>query len=333
MSRPASRGTWCSRRDFKNERRVVRDMGDLGEGGKDRSVVASGQSEINSGLAPRAAAAIVPAQACRIKAIMYRPQSSRLVAGLLLAVVPVGCGTTRMTDSPRAATEMLLVSQAADNAVAQIDFTPLTGKTVFLDSTGIDKDIIDKGYLVSLVKQQLVAAGALLYDEKTRAEYVVDLRVGGLGTDRQSVLVGTPAVQLPSVVPGLPTNIPELAFMKKSDQRGIAKVAVFAYNRISGRAIWQSGTAEANTHVKDTWLFGAGPFSRGTIRKQTELAGEPLPTIPMPFQGTPKRPVPAGPTAEQFYPNYLAPVPPPVVPAGLLGVTGAAALTDRPVVR
>ena len=61
---------------------------------------------------------------------------------------------------------MLLVSQAADNAVAQIDFSPLTEKTVFLDASGIEKEVIDKGYLVSLIKQQLVAAGALLQDEK-----------------------------------------------------------------------------------------------------------------------------------------------------------------------
>jgi hypothetical protein len=238
-----------------------------------------------------------------------------------------------MTDSQRAATEMLLVSQAADNAVGQIDFSPLAGKTVFLDATGIEKEIIDKGYLVSLVRQQLVGAGGLLQDDKSRAEYVVDLRVGGLGTDRHSVLVGTPAVQLPSVVPGIPTSLPEIALMKKSDQRGVAKVAVFAYNRITGRAVWQSGTAEATSHVKDTWVFGTGPFSRGSIRKRTELAGEPLPTIPIPFHPGQKPPVTTGPTAEQYFPNYQAPVPPAPIPASLLGITGAAALGDRHVVR
>ena len=61
---------------------------------------------------------------------------------------------------PAAATEMLLVSQAADNAVAQIDFSPLAGKTVYLDATGIEKEVIDRGYLISIVKQQVVAAGA-----------------------------------------------------------------------------------------------------------------------------------------------------------------------------
>ncbi len=264
---------------------------------------------------------------------MTRPRLSRLMAGFTLAAALAGCGTTRMTDSTRAATEMLLISQAADNAVAQIDFSPLAGKTVFLDAASIEKDIVDKGYLVSLIKQQVVAAGGLLQDDKIRAEYVVDVRSGGLGTDRHSVLLGTPAVQLPSVVPGLPTNVPEIALMKKSDQRGVAKVAVFAYNRISGRALWQSGTVEATSQVKDTWIFGAGPFSRGSIRKRTELAGEPLPTIPIPFQAGPKPVVSTGPSAEQFYPNYRDPAPQPVIPAGLLGVTGAAALANRPIAR
>jgi hypothetical protein len=228
---------------------------------------------------------------------------------------------------------MLLVSQATDFAVAQIDFTPLTGKTVFLDTNNVDKDLLDKGYLTSVVREHILASGALLQEEKTRADYVVELRSGGLGTDRQSLLVGTPAISLPSVLPGLPTSLPEIAFAKKNDQRGVAKVAVFAYNRISGRALWQSGTVEAMSRARDTWLFGAGPFSRGTIRRQTELAGEPLPTLPPTIFGGPKPNAPNGPLGEQFFPEHAAPPPPPAIPAGVLGVTGAAVFTNQPVVR
>src|SRR5262249_14381099 len=150
---------------------------------------------------------------------------------------------------------------------------------------------------------------------------VVDLRAGALGTDRHSMLVGTPAVQLPTVVPGLPTNVPEIAFLKKNDQRGVAKVAVFAYNRVTGRALWQSGTVEAISDAKDTWVLGAGPFSRGTIRRRTELAGEPLPTIPTTFFGGTPHDRASGPLGEQYSPNVQTTPPPPVIPAGLLGIT------------
>ena len=146
------------------------------------------------------------------------------------------------------------------------------------------------------------------------------------------MLVGTPAVQLPTIMPGLPTNVPEIALLKKNDQRGVAKIAVFAYSRVTGRALWQSGTVEAESRAKDTWVFGTGPFSRGSIRKRTELAGEPLPNIPTIFGGH-HAAQPAGPLGEQYFPNAEAPAPAPVVPAGLMGLTGAAAVGERPVAR
>ncbi len=264
---------------------------------------------------------------------MTRLRTRQLNTAILFVPLIAGCGTIRMTDTSRSATEMLLVSQAADKAVVQIDFTPLSGKTVFLDASSISEKDLDKGYLVSLVRQQLLAAGALLHEEKPRAEYIVDLRTGGLGTDRHSTLVGTPAVQLPSVVPGLPTSVPEIALLKKNDQRGIAKIGVFAYSRVTGRALWQSGTVEAESQANDTWVFGAGPFSRGSIRKRTELAGEPLPTFPTTIFGGSAPSAVASPLGEQYFPNFQTAPPAQVIPAGLLGVTGAAVLADKPVIR
>lgn len=261
--------------------------------------------------------------------------------GRILAVAAIvcgefGCGTTRQTDTTRAASEMLLVSQAVDHAVAQIDFSPLAAQPVYLDTTALDKDSSDRGYLVSVIRQQLLAAGALLQEERFRAIYVVEVRSGAMGTDRHSLLVGTPAVTLPGVVPGLPlTSIPEIALMKKSDQRGVAKIGVFAYNRINGRALWQSGTVEAVSRAHDTWVFGAGPFSHGTIRKRTELAGEPLPTFPVTIFGSADKPVATAATSqEQFFPvSATSSVPPPPpIPASIVGITGNAALIGRPLV-
>ncbi|MDB5306013.1 MAG: hypothetical protein JWO38_215 [Gemmataceae bacterium] len=263
---------------------------------------------------------------------------ARVGPGLLaLLLATSGCGTTRMTDTNRAASEMLLISQAVDHAVAKIDFTPLAGQPVFLDTSAVDKDTVDKGYLVSVVRQQLLAYGALVQEERFRAVYVVEIRSGGLGTNRHSLLVGTPAMSLPTIVPGLPSaSVPELALVKRSDQRGVAKIGVFAYNRISGRALWQSGTVDATSHSNDTWVFGAGPFSRGTIRQRTELAGEPLPTFPLMLfkqPGESDASTPSGPSREQFFPAGTTIPPSSPIPAAILGVTGAAALGDLPVVR
>src|SRR5262245_16148950 len=216
---------------------------------------------------------------------------------LVLAFILLGCGTTRQTDSKRAGSEMLLVSQAVDHAVGQIDFSALSGKTVYFEDKFLDGGA-DEGYLVSSLRQALLAHGALLKEKKADAAYIVEARTGGLGTDRHSLLVGTPAITLPSLTAIPITSIPEIALMKKSDQRGVAKVAVFAYHRETGKALWASGVVEAGSSLKDTWVFGAGPFSRGTIRQAPELAGEPLPRIPLTLlNGAPPTEAPVVPVA------------------------------------
>jgi hypothetical protein len=199
----------------------------------------------------------------------------------------LGCGTTRMTDTTRAASEMLLVSQAIDHAVTQIDCAELCGKEVFFDTQYLD-GTVDKGYLISSIRQHLLAHGVKIKDDRKSAGIVVEARSGAVGTDRHGLLVGIPQMSVPALIPGQLTQIPEIGLIKKTDMKGVAKLALFAYHRESGEAYWQSGLKDARSTLKDTWVFGAGPFSRGTIRRRTELAGEELPRLPLPFSSTSK---------------------------------------------
>jgi hypothetical protein len=260
-------------------------------------------------------------------------------AGRVVVVAVVigltGCGTTRMTDTQRAASEMLLVSQAIDNAIGQLDLSALQGKTVFLDTQYLD-GTVDKGYLISSLRQHLLAHGALIQEERGRAMYVVEPRSGAVGTDKHSLLVGTPQMSLPATLPGVPTTVPEIALIKNTNQRGVAKLAVFAYNRQTGRALWQSGLVDASSTLKDRWVFGAGPFSTGSIRRRGEFAGEEIPRVPLPFVGNDKAeetaaanpPItPASVTQPHVWVNADQPLV--AMPTDALGgVAGAAAATD-----
>jgi hypothetical protein len=95
------------------------------------------------------------------------------------------------------------------------------------------------------------------------------------------LLIGVPQMTVPTFVPGQPSQIPEIPVAKKTDQQGVSKIAVFAYNRVTGQRLWQSGTVEAISTARDTWVLGAGPFRKGTILHGTEFAGEqiPVPTL------------------------------------------------------
>jgi hypothetical protein len=195
----------------------------------------------------------------------------RSVLALLLGGA-VGCGTTRLTNTQRAATEQLLVSNAIDQAVSQLDFRDLAGKPVFFDGQYLAAGP-DQGYLASSLRQQLLASGCLLQETRASAMYVVEARSGGVGTDQSALLIGVPQMNVPSVLPGQPSAIPEMPLAKRTDQKGVAKIAVFAYNRCTGRPVWQSGVVQAQGTSRDTWVLGAGPFRRGTLGEATNIAG------------------------------------------------------------
>jgi hypothetical protein len=199
-----------------------------------------------------------------------------------LAAILAGCGTTKWTDTKRSATEQLLISDAMDRAVNQIDFRGLAGRPVYLDAKPL-AGATDADYLISSLRQHMLASGCILKDKDTEAECIVEARAGAVGTDHHDLTYGIPAVSIPAVIPvngfGIPPQIPEMPFVTRTDQRAVAKIAVFAYNRETGRPVWQSGIIPVESTAKATWLFGAGPFQRGSIYEGTEFAGERLKTL------------------------------------------------------
>jgi len=194
---------------------------------------------------------------------------------LLCAVMSTGCGTTKWSDTKRTATEQLLISDAMDRAVSRLDFRAVAGKTVYLDPTYVE-DVLDAGYLISSLRQHMLACACKVKDRRDEADYIVEVRVGTVGTDRRELLFGIPATRIPEVIPitGVPSSIPEMPLAKKTEQRAVAKIAAFAYNRHSGRPVWQSGIVPIESTAKDIWVLGAGPFQQGNIYEGTKFAGQ-----------------------------------------------------------
>ena len=205
-----------------------------------------------------------------------------VLTSLVAIVFIVGCGSTRA----RNATEQLLTSHAIDRTVATINFTPLAQAKVFLDTTyllgGKTIDPLYTNYIISSLRQQLVTAGCRLQEEMSESDYVLEARLGALGTDGHELLLGisesSSLSSAATLVPNAPMipSIPELSFIKKESQSGAAKIALFAYHRESGTPVWQSGITKSMSTATDLWVFGAGPFQRGSIHNETLLAGDKL---------------------------------------------------------
>lgn len=212
-----------------------------------------------------------PSEECRWRSVSV----GRLLAVSVLLTLVVGCGTTRISDTLRTGTEQMLLSSAIERAVNDMDFSGLAGKEVYFDYQYL-KGVSDEGYIISSIRQRLLSEGALLKANRDDAIYVVEARAGTVGTNRQDVLIGVPQVNLPTgaLMPGTPSAIPEIPLAKKTQQRGIVKLAAFAYNQVTGQAVWQSGTYPIMADSRDTWILGTGPYQRGSIYAGTNFAGQ-----------------------------------------------------------
>jgi hypothetical protein len=193
----------------------------------------------------------------------------------LLVALASGCGLNKS----RLATEQLVVSDAVDRAVSEIDFSPLSGRKVHFDTKYLkDLKLTPSGnveYVISSLRQQMVAYDCRLMDKPEEAEFIVEARVGVLANDGHELTYGIPgtaafttaSVFLASPVPA--PAMPELSLGRRNHQQGTAKIGVFAYDRQTREPVWQAGLAKGASRARDMWVLGMGPFeSRGAVRKR-----------------------------------------------------------------
>ncbi|MCA9131675.1 MAG: hypothetical protein KDA45_00905 [Planctomycetales bacterium] len=190
-----------------------------------------------------------------------------------------GCGSTKSYT----ATDQLLMSDAVDATIAKLDFSPLAGKKVYLDTTYLKTQksslLIDSDYVISSIRQQMVGAAVFLVESRDEADLVAEARLGALGLDGHNVTYGIPASSALATAstaiastPVLPI-LPEVSFARREAKSGAAKLAVFAYYRETREPYWQSGIAKSSSNAQDTWILGIGPWQRGTIYDRTRFAG------------------------------------------------------------
>lgn len=211
-------------------------------------------------------------------------RTSRATLGSALATLGLavgwGCGSVKTSSTPRTGTEQLLLTNAWDSALERVDFRALTGVPCYLKTDHITA--IDQGWVISSLRQSLLMNGVLLREKEEQAQWVVEARVGAYGTDDHNWMLGIPQVTVPPSLTGIPTGtVPEMPLVKSTKQQGVAKLAVFAYDRTSGRIVWTSGTMLAFATAKDVYVGPVGPIQSGSIRDGAELAGVKLPTAPI----------------------------------------------------
>jgi hypothetical protein len=183
----------------------------------------------------------------------------------LLAGMSVGCvGKVRDTTTPRSASEILLVSTAAERAVAKYDASSLSGKRVFIDEARFAS--VDKVYVVSALRDHLASTGATLVKEATPttkekpgADYVLEIRNGTLGIWDGDFVLGIP--MLPLAAQGSPTiTTPPLYLFRRLSAQGFAKFQFWLYDAATTAFRGRSEDLWGHSYYNQWWWFGIGPF-------------------------------------------------------------------------
>lgn len=182
-------------------------------------------------------------------------------AWLVLCLLVCGCTNMKTTNTARSSTEQLLVSNAVDQSLDKIDFRAFAGHSVFLEEKYVD--CVDKAYVIGSIRHRLLQVGARVVDKAEDCELVVEPRSGSVGTTNSETFVGIPEITLPGML-----TLPEIRVATRSQQVGVAKIGVLAYDRKTRQALGVGGVTLAKSDDTNLSVFGIGPFQSGTIRNE-----------------------------------------------------------------
>ena len=184
---------------------------------------------------------------------------------IILALGVSGCATQKESFTARTGVEQMLISSAVDKSLDHIDFAPLRGKQVYLETKYLD--CVDKNYVLLALRHRMLLVGATLPDKADHADVIVEVASGGVGTDAQELFVGVPEIPL---APPSPIAIPKLSLMTALKLNGTAKILVVAYDAKTKKALYPMGLTLARSDQQNWNVLGAGPVQTGSL--PTEIA-------------------------------------------------------------
>lgn len=185
-------------------------------------------------------------------------------ASLLIIVLIAGvcgCTSTGTSNTARTAKEQMLLSNAVDQSLDKVDFTPLYGQRVFLEEKYLD--CVDKGYVLGSLRHRVMRAGGTLAAAVDQADVVLEIRSGGVGTDTTQSYVGTPEIALPGML-----TLPEVRLVERKTQLGYSKLGLVIYDAKSRQVLGDGGVAMARSDDNNWSVLGMGPFQNGDLRNE-----------------------------------------------------------------
>jgi hypothetical protein len=178
-----------------------------------------------------------------------------IASAVLIATVVPGCTKTKTSSPQRTATEQILLSTAVDRAVRELNVSLPPGTRVFLDANRFEA--YDRGYAISAIRDRFLASGAHMAESREKADVIAELRAGALSTNESESIVGIPSYSVPIPLAG-DLELPELALLKQTTSRGLAKFGFTAHWTENGALAARTDPVIGVSGFDDWKLLGIG---------------------------------------------------------------------------
>lgn len=172
-----------------------------------------------------------------------------------------GCSSIATSNTSRTYTEQLLISEAVDQSLNKVDFSPLYGQHVYVEEKYLD--CVDKSYVTAEVRHRAMRSGAVLVDSADKADVVMEMRSGGVGTASSESFVGIPEIALPGML-----TIPEIRIAERKRQNGFSKLGLVIYDARSGGVLGDGGLSMAQSDDNNWFVLGVGPIKSGSLQNE-----------------------------------------------------------------
>lgn len=183
------------------------------------------------------------------------------------ALLLAGCGTVRETLPARSALEQLVISTAADRAVARVPDWKLSGDKVFLDTTNLD--CYDKPYVVQRIRELLLGSRCTLVDTRQEAQIVLQPASGGLSMNKRDYLLGIPSIPIPVPFADGVLETPEVPIFKAVHYLGRAKLLFSALDAETNSQAVEIPVCYGKSRDSYYWVLIFGPIPDGDLPKGT----------------------------------------------------------------
>ena len=192
-------------------------------------------------------------------------KNTMLLIAVSVAATSIGCTTTSTSNTPRTAKEQMLLSNAVDQSLDKVDFTPLYNQRVFVDEKYLE--CVDKNYVVGSIRHRVMRAGGTLAATGEDADVIMEVRSGGVGTDSNEMYLGIPQLPLPA---GMQT--PEIRLTERKSQLGYSKLGLVLFDAKTKAVLGDGGMSMAQSDDNNWFVLGMGPWQNGALKSDVATA-------------------------------------------------------------